>query len=430
MILHMNETQINEYVNKYLPVKQKEKDKYGEVFTPPHLIKDVLDLFPSAVWANPHLKWLDPCAGVGFFMIFVYKRLLNGLQQWEPNLQKRSHHILSKMIYMAEINKTNCRIIQTLFGPTVNLFCGDFLEYNQPTTTESFNCIVGNPPFSDDYGANKQGKRILGGKNKLYERIFIKSFQLLDRYGFLAFIVPANIFSGNGATAYRIFLENSVPVIHFNNASKRWFPTIQHELCYFLLEKTSNKNNATTIQQNNTNNFTIVLKDRSVNPIMNWTPKTEKLINTYVSNERNAVIYNRGKNKSVYRGTKYRVVYTPTTTLGTNNRDLAVGLGQPKAIVFAISPHLEYVMDYNGALGAGPNTFLIPFHTKTEGYKLNKFLRSDDYKAMALATKTSRQYLKLAFLEHLILTKIGKDKYTRKKRTNKRVIKTRKNKHI
>jgi len=420
----MNDTQINDYINKYLPVKLKEKDKYGEVFTPPHLINNVLDLFPSAIWSNPHLKWLDPCAGVGFFMIFVFKRLLVGLESWEPNLKKRSSHILNKMIYMAEINKTNCRIIRTFFGPNVNLFCGDFLDY----PLNSFNCIVGNPPFNDDYGVNNGGKRILGGKNKLYERIFINSYQLLDQYGFLAFIVPANMFSGNGSDSYRIFLENSVPVIHFNSANKRWFPTIQHDLCYFLLEKTqSNK----TIIQRDESEFTVILKDRPVNPIMNWTPKTEKLINTFVSNERNAVIYNRGKNKSTYRGTKYRIVYTPTTTLGTNNSELAVGLGLPKAIVFAISPKLEFVMDYDGSKGAGPNTLIIPFHTKAEGNNLEQFLRSDDYKAMALATKTSRQYLKLAFLEHLKLTKIlnktkTKTKNTRKNRTNKRVNKTRK----
>ena len=63
-------------------------------------------------------------------------------------------------------------------------------------------------------------------------------------------------------------------------------------------------------------------------------------------------------------------------------------------------------MDYSGNNGAGPNTFYIPFNTVSEGKKLEKFLNSDDYKTLALASKTTRQYIKIAFIEHLNLTKI------------------------
>ena len=72
-------------------------------------------------------------------------------------------------------------------------------------------------------------------------------------------------------------------------------------------------------------------------------------------------------------------------------------------------------MDYSGKYGLGPNTFYIPFNTVSEGKKLEKFLNSDDYKTLALATKTTRQYLKLAFIEYLNLTKImGSTVKTRK----------------
>jgi hypothetical protein len=76
-IYEMNDKEIYEFIEKNLPVKQLEKDKYGEVFTSPVLINKMLDLFPKSVWSNPTLKWLDPATGIGFFMILVYQRLMN-----------------------------------------------------------------------------------------------------------------------------------------------------------------------------------------------------------------------------------------------------------------------------------------------------------------------------------------------------------------
>jgi hypothetical protein len=85
---------------------------------------------------------------------------------------------------------------------------------------------------------------------------------------------------------------------------------------------------------------------------------------------------------------------------------LAPGLGIKKAVIFAISPKLEFEMDYTGKYGVGPNTFYIPFVTRTQGRNLESFLNSDYYKTLALACKTSRQFLKIGFVEHLNLTKI------------------------
>lgn len=87
-IYEMNEEEIEEFVKEHLPIKKKEKDKYGEVFTSPVLINKMLDLFPKSVWSNSKLTWLDPSVGVGFFMIYVYIRLMDGLKKWEPNEKK------------------------------------------------------------------------------------------------------------------------------------------------------------------------------------------------------------------------------------------------------------------------------------------------------------------------------------------------------
>ena len=435
-IYEMNDEEIDIFIKQHLPVKKIEKDKYGEVFTDPELINKMLDLFPKNVWTNPDLKWLDPATGAGFFMILVYQRLMKGLEKWETNTTKRSKHIITDMLHMVEINQKNCDICKNLFGKSAQIVCSDFLN-DGIFKNMSFDCIVGNPPFQDDYGLSKSGKRINGGKSKLYERIFLKSYSMLNSGGYISFLVPDNMFSGNGSESYKVILENFVPFVSFNFSNQSYFPGIQQNICYFILQKGSNKNNnknknlLTTIE-NSTSQFQLKLEDRPVNPIRNWNSHTEQLIKKYVSNERNNVKYNRGSNLKSYksfnksfnlnktkkRGINYPIIYTLNKTLSTNNPKLASGFGQKKAIIFAISVDLAFKMDYTGKYGAGPNTFYIPFKTISEGKRIEQFLKSDDYKKLALSTKTSRQYLKIAFIEHLKLTKISNG-VTKKNKTRK-----------
>jgi hypothetical protein len=321
------------------------------------------------------------------------------------------------MLYMVEINKNNCNICKSIFGPNVRLICGDFLtELKFPGRDHiSFDCIIGNPPFHDDYGLNGLGKRINGGKNKLYERIFLKSYSLLNNGGYISFVVPDNIFSGNGSLSYQTIIKNNIPFVSFNPVNQTYFDKIQQPVCYFILNKT-NKQGLTVVEHDDQLTFKIKLQNRPVNPIRNWTLKTEKLIQQFVSSERNNVYYNRGKSLISYKGNKYSVIFTDNKNIQTNNLKLAPGFGQKKAILFSISPDLAFKMDYSGKFGAGPNTFYIPFNTITEGKKLEQFLNSEDYKTLALATKTSRQYLKIAFIEYLKLTKIMGHSKTKKRK--------------
>ena len=85
-----SETDILEYINK-----QKnhisEKNKYGEVFTNQSLIEELVHQIPDKIWKNPDSKWLDPAAGTGNFMLFVYNKLLKSLSKKIPNLEKRKN---------------------------------------------------------------------------------------------------------------------------------------------------------------------------------------------------------------------------------------------------------------------------------------------------------------------------------------------------
>jgi len=409
----MTQDEMEAFITKHLPVKNLEKAKYGEVFTPSALIAKMLDQFPTSCWSNPDLKWLDPCCGTGNFLVHVYQRLITGLENAFPNKSKRSSHILENMLYMFELNPKNCEICRQLFGQEANIECLDFLDYDKGM---KFDCIVGNPPFQEDSTISGTG-----GKSKLYERIFIKSLTILKDGGYLSFLVPDNMLSGNGNVGYTELIKYDVQYVSFNPEIQAFFPGIQQYICYFLMRKTAVKGK-TVIEQNETSVFSTQLIDRPVNPVRNWTPYVEALIKKYMSPIKNVAVYNRGKQLALYNGTKYSLIYTSSKKIRTNKMELAPGLNIKKAVIFAISPKLEFEMDYTGKYGVGPNTFYIPFQTLNQGKHLEAFLKSDHYKVLALACKTSRQFLKIGFVEHLNLQKIMDSEIgTKKNRTNKTI---------
>lgn len=420
----MTEKEIYDYMLDHLEHDKLAKDKRGEVFTHPDLINKILDLLPKSVWSKKFYKWLEPTAGFGFFSALIYLRLMKGLKTVIPQEKTRSKHIIENMLYMAELSKPNCKACKEWFGTGANILCGDFLSEKVHFPNIKFHCIVGNPPFQDNLGFTEKGQRILGGKSKLYERIFLKAHGLLEEDGYLSFIVPDNMFSGNTMETYRILLSDQVKFVSFNKNIIDYFPKLYNiSMCYFLLQKTSRNNNQTIIETKDGNNFEVVLEDRPVNPVSNWTKKTEALCKKYISNKRNDAVYNRGKKLSDYKGTKYKLVYTPDKMLSTGNEELAVGLHSKKAILFLMLPELEFKMDYKGQYGVGPNTFYIPFLTDTQGTKIERFLKSNDYKELAMATRTNRKFLKLAFVEYLDVDQIlagKKSAFTKKKPTLKK----------
>lgn len=49
-----------------------------EVFTPPELANQVLDMLPEEIWKDPNARFLDPCSKTGVFLREIAKRLIRG----------------------------------------------------------------------------------------------------------------------------------------------------------------------------------------------------------------------------------------------------------------------------------------------------------------------------------------------------------------
>lgn len=79
-----------------------------EVFTPPEVANAMLDRLADAwsaendganIWADPTVKFLDPCTKSGIFLREITRRLTDGLAAEIPDLQERVNHILTRQVY-------------------------------------------------------------------------------------------------------------------------------------------------------------------------------------------------------------------------------------------------------------------------------------------------------------------------------------------
>ncbi len=79
-----------------------------EVFTPPELANQMLDLLAQAwaadndgadIWTNPSVRFLDPFTKSGVFLREITRRLTGGLRDAIPELEERVDHILTKQVF-------------------------------------------------------------------------------------------------------------------------------------------------------------------------------------------------------------------------------------------------------------------------------------------------------------------------------------------
>ncbi|KAA0221677.1 restriction endonuclease, partial [candidate division KSB1 bacterium] len=70
-----------------------------EVFTPPKLVNEMLDLLPPEIWRDRSVTFLDPVCKTGVFLREIAKRLDTGLEKEIPDRQQRINHIFGKQLF-------------------------------------------------------------------------------------------------------------------------------------------------------------------------------------------------------------------------------------------------------------------------------------------------------------------------------------------
>jgi hypothetical protein len=241
---NINNFTIENYIQNFRPSKIN-KELYGEVNTPFSLIKEMIYNIPDKYLKNPTLKWLDPAAGQGYYMMCLFSILMITLKEKIVDDIERKNHILQNMLFMVEYNIENYEYLLDFFGNNTNIINNDFLDVNYHF---KFDIIIGNPPYNFQ-GLKKVPTNINREKKTDGFTIwgdFIKhSISLLKNKGLLTFIVPSLWMKPDKMKMYNYILQYKLINIktYTNTETLKLFKgQAQTPTCYFLLEKSNSIN--------------------------------------------------------------------------------------------------------------------------------------------------------------------------------------------
>ena len=257
-----------------------------EVFTSPELANRMLDLLPPELFRSSKTRFLDPCSKSGVFLREIAKRLLTGLEEQIPDVQKRIDHIMTKQVFgiactdlTAEMSRRTlyctkqangeygvCTAFNDAQGNLRYMRCQHTWEngkckhcgagraqYDRIETIESyaypfihksikeilkkdmqFDVIIGNPPYQMSDGGH--GASAI----PIYQHFVSQAKLLNPRY--LSMIIPARWYAGGrGLDEFRedMLTDNKLRVLvdYFN--SEDCFPGVDLSggVCYFLWDR-------------------------------------------------------------------------------------------------------------------------------------------------------------------------------------------------
>jgi len=238
-------------IHSHLKPNQKEKEQFGEVFTPIEVVYEMLEqldkhyttLHGKSIFTNPDLTWFDPAVGMGNFMVGVYFRLMKGLSI-QPE-EARRKHILENMLFMSEIALKNTFILKKIFcsdNYTLNVHEGDTLVFD--AWGKTFDIILGNPPFNK--GGIKSHTKKGDNSERIWPKFIQKSLDWLKPDGFLVFINPLSWLK-KSHSLHNILEKHIVWLKLWDNSQSKEMINALIPISLYVLQNTMNTNKKTEI---------------------------------------------------------------------------------------------------------------------------------------------------------------------------------------
>jgi len=451
-IIDQTEEEIRAQIDQGLTIRDKEKDKFGEVFTPAKLIDEILDALPADVWRNPDAKWLDPAAGRGYFGALVYIRLFNTLRSKIPDDAVRSKHILENMLYMVEINPASVHGLRKWFGHKARISLADFLNQEGKwrrdldldrrdtgigldrrdldldrrytgiglnrrdtglniNTGAHFDVILGNPPFQSSKIEVYEGSV---GHRTLWDKFILATLPLLKPCGHLGFITPAGWRRPKSTLYQSMVKENRLKYLHiYGKADGISIFGAETRFDVYVIERVNPVSNPDdTIQYESKECDT----EHPKNPIIiDELGKTHRNIKAhmwpflpnYAYKEIKRilvdpmlgipVLFHAGDYDARHLATqktkkmRYPIVHGITKEglgLRFSNKRIPRHFGQPKVLLNFNEKQYPY-NDYRGQYGMSQLTFGIPIKSKAEGERWIRAITSPAFETILKATKWS-----------------------------------------
>src|ERR1700730_9738842 len=135
-----------------------------EVFTPPQLVNQILDVLPADLWSDKKSTFLDPGCKSGVFLREIVKRLDKGLEKYIANRQKRLDHIFKNQVFGLAITELTALISRR------SLYCSKTAN-GKYSVCEAFNNSQGNIHFNRVEHTWENGRcRYCGANEENYER--------------------------------------------------------------------------------------------------------------------------------------------------------------------------------------------------------------------------------------------------------------------
>ena len=208
--------------------KQNNKHKFAEVFTPPELVKEILEKIESK-----SKRIYEP--GVGK-CAFLKQIIMNDFHSYDG----------------CEINPTT--ELTKINDPKINIFEGDF--FNQEL--KEYDLIIGNPPFYKDGFKGPPTAKTRKGTT-IWPQIVKKCWEHLAPNGILAMVLPCIWLKPDKEKIYNLFTEHQILYLRVYTcveSNKLFNYKAQTPCCYVIVQKTKSlKPNIIQVYDENSSTF-------------------------------------------------------------------------------------------------------------------------------------------------------------------------------